>query len=60
MAFAVVERFKQEVMYGLSAGTKERCRCEEFAVSGGSTVSLDEGLFHQGRMYTYSCSTISD
>ena len=38
MAVAVVERFKQEVMYGLSAGTKKSCRCGEVAVSGGSTV----------------------
>ena len=35
---AVVERFKQEVMYGLSAGTKKSGRCREVAVSGGSTV----------------------
>ena len=35
---AVVERFKQELMYGLSAGTKKSGRCGEVAVSGGSTV----------------------
>ena len=35
---AVVERFKQEVMYGLSAGTKKCGRCGEGAVSGGLTV----------------------
>ena len=35
---AVVERFKQEAMYGLSAGTKKSGRCGEVAVSGGSTV----------------------
>ena len=29
---AVVERFKQEVMYGLSAGTKKSARCREVAV----------------------------
>ena len=29
---AVVGRFKQEVMYGLSAGTKKRGRCREVAV----------------------------
>ena len=29
---AVVERFKQEVMYGLSAGTKKSGRCREVAV----------------------------
>ena len=33
---AVVERFKQESMYGLSA--KKIGRCREVAVSGGSTV----------------------
>ena len=35
---AVVERFKQELMYGLSAGTKKCGRCREVAVSGGSAV----------------------
>ena len=29
---AVVERFKQELMYGLSAGTKQSGRCREVAV----------------------------
>ena len=38
MAVAVVERFKQEVIYGLSARTKKSGRCGEVAVSGGSTV----------------------
>ena len=38
MAVAVVERFKQELMYGLSAGTKKSGCCKEVAVSGGSTV----------------------
>ena len=38
VAVAVVERFKQELMYGLSAGTKKCGRCREVAVSGGSTV----------------------
>ena len=33
---AVVERLKQESMYGLSA--KKSGRCREVAVSGGSTV----------------------
>ena len=33
---AVVERFKQESMYGLSAW--KNGRCEDVAVSGGSTV----------------------
>ena len=32
MAVAVVEKFKQEVMYGLSAGTKKSGRCREVAV----------------------------
>ena len=36
---AVVERFKQESMYGLSAGTKESGHsCREVAVAGGLTV----------------------
>ena len=34
----MVERFKQELMYGLSAGTKKCDHCREVAVSGGSTV----------------------
>ena len=38
MAVAVVERFKQELMYGLSAGTKKSGRCREVAVCGRSTV----------------------
>ena len=29
---AVAERFKQEIMYGLSAGTKKSGRCREVAV----------------------------
>ena len=29
---AVVERFKQELLYGLSAGTKKCGRCREVAV----------------------------
>ena len=37
MAVAVVERFKQESMYGLSVGTKKKkWRLSEVAVSGGS------------------------
>ena len=35
---AVVERLKQERMYGLSAGTQTSGRCREVAVSGGATV----------------------
>ena len=43
MAVAIVERFKQELMYGLSARTKkvavkDRWQCGEVAISGGSTV----------------------
>ena len=38
MAVAVVERLKQELMYGLSAGTKKCGRCREVAVFGASTV----------------------
>ena len=41
MTVAVVERFKQEPMYGLSTGTKESDPCREVAVCGGSTVSLE-------------------
>ena len=37
VAVAVVERFKQEPMYGLSAGTKLNGCCREVAVSGRST-----------------------
>ena len=32
MAVDVVERFKQELMYGLSTGTKKCGRCREVAV----------------------------
>ena len=56
---AVVERFKQELMYGLSAGTKKCGRYREVAVSGGSTVVKDKcgklhwtGLKTQGRLRT--------
>ena len=38
---AVVERFKQQPMYGLSNGTKESGLCREVAVCWGSTVSLE-------------------
>ena len=34
MAVAVVERFKQEVMYGLSAGTKKVAVVERFKTRG--------------------------
>ena len=40
MAVAVVERFKKESMYGLSAGTKNSGRCGEVPVSGSSTALL--------------------
>ena len=37
---AVVDRFKQESMYGLSTMTKQKCDCcREVAISGGSTVN---------------------
>ena len=36
---AIVERFKQESMYGLS--TKKSDHCREVAVSKGSTVNPD-------------------
>ena len=40
MAVAVVERFKQEPVFGLSAGIKKKSgRCREVAVSGRSTVT---------------------
>ena len=39
MAIAVVERFQQEPMYGLSAGTKVSGRCRKVAVSGGSILN---------------------
>ena len=39
MAVAVVERFKQESMYGLFVGQKSG-RCGKVAASGGSTVYI--------------------
>ena len=40
MAVAVVERFKQEPMFGLSAGIKKKSgHCREVAFSGGSIVT---------------------
>ena len=42
---AVVERFNQESMYGLSTGTKQKCDCcREVAISGGSTVNGNMSL----------------
>ena len=38
VAFAVDERFKQESMYSLPAGTKKSASCGEVAVSKGSTI----------------------
>ena len=35
MAVAIVERFKQELIYGLSSGTKDSGCCGDMAVSGG-------------------------
>lgn len=35
---AVVERLKQERMYGLSAGTEKSGRCGKMVVKGGSTL----------------------
>ena len=40
MAVAVVERFKQESMYGLFAGTNKSGRCGDAPVSGSATVLL--------------------
>ena len=38
---AVVERFKQESMYGFSVRQgKKRSRCGEVALNGGSTVEF--------------------
>ena len=36
---AIVERFKQESVYGLSAGTKKRGHGREVAVGEGSAVN---------------------
>ena len=49
VAVAVVERFKQESVYGLSAGLKEDSRCGEVAVSGGSNV-LNFFSLYQGKL----------
>ena len=46
VAVAVVERFKQELLYGLSAGTKKSGRCREVAVKGGLTVFQIVLVFH--------------
>ena len=46
---AIVERFKQELMYGLSAGTKKSGRNREVAVSGGSTVLVLHCRIHSNK-----------
>ena len=45
MAVAVVERFKQESMYGLSVGAKKKWRLSEVAVSGGSVQFISVYCF---------------
>ena len=49
MAVAVVERFEQESMYGLSAWSKEGGCCGEVVVSGGSTL-LNIFSLYQGKL----------
>ena len=46
---AVVERFKQELMYGLSAGTKKSGRCREVAV-------VERWPLVEVRLYIYKTS----
>ena len=41
---AIIERFKQGAIYGLSAETKKSGRCGEVAVIGGSAVPKAEAL----------------
>ena len=45
MAVAVVERFKQESMYGLSVGAKKKWHLSEVAVSGGSVQFISVYCF---------------
>ena len=48
---AIIERFKQQAMYGrLSAGTKKSGSCGEVDVSGGLAVPKAEALL--GRVYS--------
>ena len=47
---AIVERFKQEVMYRLSAGTKKSGRCREVSLQSRRIWGYDKG--HKG----YECS----
>ena len=49
MAVAVAERFKQEPMSRLSAGSKEGGRCREVTFSEGSTV-LNIFSLYQGKL----------
>ena len=51
VAVAVVERFKQEVMYGLPAGTKKCGRCREVAV-------VERWPLVEVRLYTYTHKAI--
>ena len=57
---AVVERFKQEVMYGLSAGTEKSRRCEEVAVSRGSTVNFTQIEGHNSAYIVQSTLSKTD
>ena len=54
MVVAVVERFKREQMYGLSAGIKKNVRCIEVAVSGVSTVLPKKKLVSNKKVKTKS------
>ena len=47
---AIIERFEQEAMYGLSAETKKSGCCGEVDVSGGLAVLKAEALL--GRVYS--------
>ena len=54
MAVAVVERFKQELIYGLSAETKKCGRCREVAVVERwplVEVRLYSALAHEKRLH---------
>ena len=45
MAVAVVERYKQEPMYGLSSGTHKSCCCREVAVVELEVEVINEWRF---------------
>ena len=47
---AIIERFKQEAIYGLSAETKKSRCCGQVDVSGGLAVPKAEALL--GRVYS--------